>query len=81
MQTKIDHARILNAYLSRITKAQLEHILIAENKWLDSAMNQNNSAQLDAQAGFYAVISNAVNCMIEHDIINVERVINEELAQ
>jgi uncharacterized phage-associated protein len=80
VQTKIDHARILNAYLSRMTAAQLEHILHAERKWVENALNQGAGAQLNAQAQFYATVSNAVNSMLEYDLINVERVMQEELT-
>lgn len=80
MQSKIDHARILNAYLSRITAAQLEHILYAERRWVETSLNQGQVAQLNAQAGFYATVANAVDSMIAHDLFNVECVISEELT-
>ena len=80
MQSKIDHARILNAYLSRITAAQLEHILYAERRWVETSLNQGQVAQLNAQAQFYKTVSNAVDSIFTHDLINVECVIQEELV-
>ena len=38
-KTKIDHARILNAYLSRMTLADLENISEASKRWTHAAMN------------------------------------------
>jgi hypothetical protein len=75
---KIDHARILNAYLSRMTKADIDNISAANQRWTHAAMNYGNSEQLKAQAGFYGAVCNSVNNLIAHDIQNIEFVIDEE---
>ena len=80
IRTKIDHARILNAYLSRMTLADLENITQASNRWTHAAMNYSSSQQLQAQAGFYAAVCNSINNLIAHDISHVELVIDEETA-
>ena len=80
MKNKINHARILNAYLSRLTKAHLESIVKAENRWLDAAMNQGNSAQIAANAGFYAAVAQAVDAMLKYDLNIIEDVINQEVT-
>ena len=75
---KIDHARILNAYLSRMTQADIDNISAANKRWTHAAMNYSNSEQLKAQAGFYAAVCNSVNNLIAHDLHHVELVIDEE---
>jgi hypothetical protein len=77
-KTKIDHARILNAYLSRMTLADMQNLMQANERWTYAAMNQGNSAQLQAQAGFYGAVCNSVNNLIAHDLHHVELVIDEE---
>ena len=79
--TKIDHARILNAYLSRLTLADFQNLVQANERWTHTAMNQGNSAQLQAQAGFYAAVANSVNNLIEHDVRWIEKVLDSEVAQ
>jgi hypothetical protein len=69
---KIDHAAILFAYLSRITRADMENILERDKVCLHAAMNLGNSAQLSAQAGMYAAVANAVNNLIKHDVELIE---------
>jgi hypothetical protein len=76
---KIDHARILNAYLARLTLADIDAIQAANRTWAYAAMNQNNSSLLECQASFYATVANAVNNLIQHDIAYIEQVISEEL--
>jgi predicted xylose isomerase-like sugar epimerase len=75
---KIDHARILNAYLSRMTKADIDNISAANQRWTHAVMNYGNSEQLKAQASFYGAVCNSVNNLIAHDIQNIEFVIDEE---
>ena len=82
-KTKIDHARILNAYLARMTLADLENVMQASKCWTYVAMNYSNSRQndlLQAKAGFYAAVCNSVNNLMAHDINYVELVIDEETA-
>ena len=69
----IDHAAILNAYLSRLTSGDLKEILNRERAWTDAALNGNASAQLSAQSGFYAAVCNAVNNLLTHDVELIER--------
>tara|TARA_R110000868_G_scaffold9879_2_gene48579 strand:- start:12 stop:242 length:231 start_codon:yes stop_codon:yes gene_type:complete len=71
----MDHTKILNAYLSRLTTVDLENILKHDKQCLAAMLNGNNSAQLDAQAGFYAAVANAVNNMAAYDIALIERAI------
>jgi hypothetical protein len=70
---KIDHAAILFAYLSRITRADIENILEREGVWLHAAMNLGNSAQASAQAGMYAAVANAVNNLREYDVELIDK--------
>jgi hypothetical protein len=69
---KIDHAAILFAYLSRITRADMENILERDKVCLHAAMNLGNSAQSSARAGMYGAVANAVNNLIKHDVELIE---------
>jgi hypothetical protein len=77
--SQIDHAYILNAYLSRLKHSDLENILMHDKRCLHASMNLGNSAQLDAQAGFYGAVANAVNNLIKHDKVLIENAIAKEL--
>jgi hypothetical protein len=76
--SKIDHARILNAYLMRLPISDVEAINEANKKWVNAYLNGNNAEQMKCRAGFYALVANATNNLIEHDIRYIEQVINEE---
>lgn len=78
MMNKIDHARILSAYLMRLPISDIEAINKANLKWVNAYLNGNNAEQMQCRAGFYALVANAVNNLIEHDIGYIEQVINEE---
>ena len=78
--SQIDHKRILNAYLSRLSTKQLENILNADKQCWHAQLNYGNSGQLKAQADFYTVVSKAVDSMLEHDLDYVVKVINEEVT-
>jgi hypothetical protein len=78
---KINHTRILNAYLARLTTKDLEKIMQANNDWQHSALNHGNTTQLKAQENFMAAISHAISNVIQHDIINIEKIILEEVAE
>lgn len=74
----MDHQRILNAYLMRLMPSDIEAINEANKKWLHATMNLNNDAQMKAKAGFYGLVANAFQNLIEHDVNYIEQVINEE---
>jgi hypothetical protein len=78
--SQIDHKRILNAYLSRLSTKQLENILNADIQCLHAQANDGNSAQLEAQVNFYDVVCKAVDSLIEHDLSIVESILNEEFV-
>ena len=78
--TKIDHTRILHAYLARLSNKDLQAILKANDDCWDAQLNYGNSGQLKAQADFYTVVSKAVDSMLEHDLDYVVKVINEEVT-
>lgn len=78
---KINHTRILNAYLARLTRRDLEKIMKADSDWQHSALNHGNSTQLKAQENFMAAISHAISNVIQHDIINIEQIILEEVKK
>ena len=75
---KIDHARILNAYLSRLTLADMNAVYNANQAWVYAAMNDSHSSLMQCRSGFYTAVSNAVSNLIQHDIGYIEQVISEE---
>jgi len=76
--SKIDHAVILNAYLSRLTHADIENLLMHDKKRVHAMLNLGNTGQAQAQAGFYAAVCNAVNNLLKHDVMLIENVIARE---
>jgi hypothetical protein len=77
---KIDHARILFAYLSNFPLSEMDALKKATETWVFAAINGNYSDTVNAKAGFYATVANATNNLIEHDFIYIEQVINEEMG-
>jgi hypothetical protein len=75
----MDHYQILNAYLSRLHHGHLENILKHDKNCLHQMLNGNNSAQLDAQAGLYAAVCEAVKCLGKHDIEIIERIVERSI--
>jgi len=78
---QIDHAAILNAYLIRLTGADLENIVKHEKQWTHAMLNQGLHAQIQCQAGFYAAVANATNNLLKHDVALIEKVLAHETAQ
>jgi hypothetical protein len=76
--SKIDHARILHAYLARMTLSDMENIFNANKEWTHAALNYGNNAQDKARAKFYAALANSVNNLMKHDIASIEQVISEQ---
>ncbi|MDN7179084.1 hypothetical protein M0D69_13885 [Caballeronia sp. SEWSISQ10-4 2] len=62
-----DQARILYAFLARVTTRDLDAIVITRRLLADAAMNGNNRSQLDAQAKLVQACERAVTGLIEHD--------------
>jgi hypothetical protein len=75
----IDHARILNAYLCGLTGADLDSIEKSAKYWAYCSMNENTKECMQARAGFYAVVCNAVNNLMEHNKTYINQVLTEEL--
>jgi hypothetical protein len=78
---KINHTRILNAYLSRLTTNDLERILQEHHAWQQVAANHSNAMQLKAQENFNAIVKYSIGNLIQRDIINIEKAILEEVAE
>jgi len=76
---KIDHTRILFAYLSNFPLSEMETLKNATETWVNAALNGSYSDAVNARAGFYATVANATNNLIEHDFRYIEQVINEEI--
>jgi len=76
---KIDHTRILFAYLSNFPLSEMETLKNATETWVNAALKGDYSETVNARAGFYATVANATNNLIEHDFRYIEQVINEEI--
>ena len=72
--TRKEHARILNAYLSRLTNKNLAAILEADNHCWHAQLNYGNSGQLEAQSKFYDVVSKAVDNITDYDLTIIETI-------
>ena len=78
--SQIDHTRILNAYLSRLTENNLFEIIAAKNNWKHASLNLGNTAQLIAQAEFYNTVSKSIESMMQHDLSIIDNVITDEVT-
>ena len=78
---KIDHARILNAYLSQMTISDLEHIFFRSKMLIHASMNCESKEITQCRVGFYGAVANATNNLIEHNVNYIEQVINEEIGE
>jgi hypothetical protein len=76
----MDHTKLLHGYLASITRADLENILKHDQECLQQMLNGNNSAQLQAQAGFYAAVDNAIKNLPQHSLIWINKIIESELT-
>ena len=71
---QINHADILNAYLSRLTLGDLRALTVHAERWTQAYLNGNSASQAGEQAAFYACVCNAVNNITAHDLEIIERV-------
>ena len=61
------HARILHAYLARLTPRDLDEIVKAKKHQHYTALNEGTRSQLDAMRETVEVIETAIDNMLEHD--------------
>jgi hypothetical protein len=74
---KIDHVRILNAYISRLTTGDIESI-VKQNSICDREMlNGNANSQLAAQSGMYAAICQSIENLPRYDKVLIESVLRD----
>jgi hypothetical protein len=62
-----NHVQILNAYISRLTLADINNIGKHVERCVNAQLNNSNSTQLKEQAGLYAAVCNTINNLIKHD--------------
>lgn len=74
--TREDHARVLYAYISRMTAAHLKSVLEAELKAWHAATNYPLGAQLAAQKQSMEAIEAAIERMLESDLNNIQLTID-----
>ncbi|SEH89454.1 hypothetical protein [Paraburkholderia hospita] len=62
-----DHARVLYAYLARITPQDLDEIVKARKHQHYTALNEGNRSQLDAMRETIDACETAIDNLIDHD--------------
>ena len=72
--------KVSNIQEKIIDKFKNVDILMLNAEPQSAQFNAYNRAQLDAQAGFYAAVANAVNNMAAYDIALIERAIESVTA-
>ena len=77
----MDHARILNAYISRIVPAHLNRIVEAEKESWAASMHLGVNSQVKAQANLKKVIGAAVDHMLQHDKDLIEQIISDAFSE
>jgi len=79
-----EHARILSAYLSRLTRKDLEAIMEAEARWHYAAWNHSSSEAVALQNEFNGVVLEAVGNLLTYDRQNittiVTKIVNREVT-
>lgn len=73
--TRDEHARILSAYLTRLSMAHLAAIVEAERAAWVSHSWEPMGAQLKAQDRARAAVRDAIGSMLDHDLKQIEEII------
>lgn len=74
------HARILYAYLSRLTPVALDNIMAAAKASHYASLNEGLFTQLNAQETEMVAIQTAVGNLSDHDRMMIEETIKRTLA-
>ena len=77
----MNHARILEAYLARISDKHLKLIVEAANSCAHAQLNYGNLEQLKQQTKRYKAIADAVNDLIQHDLHIIEKIVTLEVSE
>ena len=72
-----EHARILSAYLSRLTRKDFERILEADAKWRHACQNNGTNEQIRLQGKFDGVVLEAMGNMLAYDRQNITTIVNK----
>jgi DNA-binding GntR family transcriptional regulator len=72
-----EHARILSAYLSRLTRKDFERILEADAKWRHACQNNGTNEQIRVQDQFNGVVLEAMGNMLAYDRQNITTIVNK----
>jgi hypothetical protein len=72
-----EHARILSAYLSRLTRKDLEAIMEAEARWHHAAWNHSSSEAVALQNEFNGVVLEAVGNLLTYDRQNITNIVTK----
>lgn len=74
------HARILYAYLSRLTPAALDNIMATAKASHYASLNDGLPTQLNAQEAEMIAVQTAVGNLSDHDRMMIEETIKRALA-
>lgn len=70
-----DHARILYAYIARLSQASLDDIYKTQKAAWHASINNGMSAQISAQNEAMLAVQAALGRMIDHDKDNLSKII------
>lgn len=73
------HALVLNAYLSRLTLADIENVLKAQNQAWHNSLNYGLSAQVESQKKACMAIYLALSAMLDSDKKLIEIIIHRAI--
>lgn len=71
---RVKHAKVLNAYLSRMSLPDIEAIYRTQKLAWMASMHYGTSAQLSAQTKASECVTDAIGHLIDHDIKLIETI-------
>ena len=75
------HQKILMAYISRLTLADMRDLLACREACTYAGMNLGSRAQIDAHAALYASVCRAIGNMVSHDKELIATIIERETCK
>ena len=75
-----NHVQILNAYISRLTLADINNISEHVSRCVHAQLNNSTPTQLKEQAGLYAAVCNSINNLIRHDKNLINTIVNANIS-
>jgi hypothetical protein len=77
----MNHARILEAYLARLSDKHIQQIAEARSYCAHAQLCYGNLEQLKAHTKLYKTIAAATHELIQHDLQIIENIVNLEATE